>query len=273
MSGISEQPFNCRCGSSTKVTRPILRYHGGKWRLAPWIISHFPDHRIYVEPYGGAGSVLLRKQSCYSEVYNDLFGEVVNVFQVAQKEGKELKRRLTLTPFARDAYEEAFKPSEDLIQQAVNTIIRSFMGFGSDSITKKSGFRSNSNRNGTVASHDWKNYADLFDMFIERTRGIIIENRPAEKVIIGHDSPETLFYVDPPYLHSTRQSAHRYVYELSELEHSELSELLKSVKGKVIVSGYASELYESLYKDWNRVEKVAFADGAKKRLEVLWMNF
>ncbi len=87
--------------------RPVLRYHGGKWKLAPWIISHFPPHRIYVEPYGGGGSVLMQKQRSYSEVYNDLWGVVVNVFRVLRdpSQAAELERVIRLTPFAREEFE------------------------------------------------------------------------------------------------------------------------------------------------------------------------
>jgi DNA adenine methylase len=78
--------------------RPVLRYHGGKWMLAPWIISHFPTHRIYVEPLGGSASVLLRKPRSYAEVYGDLDGEIVNVFLMARERPDELRRALELTP-------------------------------------------------------------------------------------------------------------------------------------------------------------------------------
>ena len=94
-------------------TRPILRWHGGKWILAPWIISHFPAHKCYVEPFGGAASVLLRKARSYAEVYNDLDGEVVNLFRVAREHGAELRQRLHLTPFSRLDFAESYEPSKD----------------------------------------------------------------------------------------------------------------------------------------------------------------
>ena len=64
--------------------RAALRWHGGKWILAPWIIAHFPPHRVYTEAFGGGASVLLRKGRAKSEVYNDLDSEVVNLFRVLQ---------------------------------------------------------------------------------------------------------------------------------------------------------------------------------------------
>src|SRR5690606_29888203 len=89
---------------STLVKRPALRYHGGKWRLAKWIISHFPQHRIYTEVFGGGGSVLLQKQRCYAEVYNDKWDIVVNVFQVLRDNPEQLRRALELTPFSRTEF-------------------------------------------------------------------------------------------------------------------------------------------------------------------------
>ena len=77
------------------VTHPLLRYHGAKWRIAPWIISHFPQHRIYVEPFGGSGSVLLRKHRSEVEVYNDLDGEIVNLFRVARDHGQDYRHEFT----------------------------------------------------------------------------------------------------------------------------------------------------------------------------------
>lgn len=268
-----------------KPKRPIVRYHGGKWKLAPWIIGHFPEHRIYTEAFGGGASVLLRKPRAYAEIYNDLDGEIVNLFKVARDNGHELKQKIELTPFSRDEFIEAYEPSDCPIEQARRTVIRSFMGFGSSAVTKtrkttsrvtfpNTGFRANSNRSGTTPAHDWKSWPDHLPDIIDRLRGVVIENRDAKEVISAHDSEQTLHYIDPPYLPDTRDKGSDYKHEMTENDHIELAKFIHSLKGKVIISGYPSLLYDDLYKVW-RVEKKsgALADRAAFRTECLWMNF
>lgn len=263
-----------------KVRRPLLRYHGGKWMLAPWIIAHFPLHRVYVEPFGGAASVLLRKPRSYGEVYNDLDGEIVNLFRMARERGQELVRLLELTPFARAEYRESFLVSKDPLEQARRTLIRSYMGFGSNSLNRKvkSGFRANANRSGTTAAHDWSHFPESLKAIIERLRGVCLENKPAMSIMRQHDSGETLHYVDPPYVHSTRSARGDgrvlgYAHEMSDEQHEALGADLKTLSGKVVLSGYRCELYDRLFADWRRMERKALADGARPRLECLWLNF
>lgn len=266
--------------TAEKPNRPILRYHGGKWVLADWIISHFPRHKIYVEPFGGAASVLLQKPRSYAEIYNDLDGEIVNVFRVVREQGNALLRALELTPFARDDYRESFLPSPDPLEQARRTVIRSFMGFGSNSICRsvKSGFRATSNRSGTTPAHDWRNYPGDLPSIIERLRGVVIENKPAQSVMLQHDSPETLHYCDPPYVHSTRTTwagngaRKGYAHEMTDEDHRSFADCVHSLKGFVIISGYASDLYDRMFARWRRVERAALADGARERVEVLWIS-
>jgi len=252
--------------------RPILRWHGGKWILANWIIQHLPNHRIYVEPFGGAGSVLLRKPRSYAEVYNDLDGEVVNLFRVARDQGDELRRALELTPFARNEFALSYEPTEDPVEQARRTVARSFMGFGSNSHNKATGFRANSNRSGTTPAHDWRNYPEAFVSVIERLRGVCIENRDAVEVMQAHDGDETVHYVDPPYVAATRDKGGDYRHEMTDADHEALAAELHKLRGAVILSGYASPLYDDLYSDWQRVKRVAMADGARARTEVLWLS-
>lgn len=198
-------------------TRPALRWHGGKWKLAPWIISHFPKHRVYVEPFGGAASVLLRKQRSYCEVYNDLDDWVVSLFRVLRDDGKaaRLRQLLLLTPFSRIEFEQgrelAPSPDRDDVECARRLIIRSFMGFGSNAHNGRStGFRANSNRSGTTPAHDWANYPETLPAICERLRGIVVEHRDACAVMAAHDGPDTLHYVDPPYMAETRSPANKY---------------------------------------------------------------
>lgn len=260
------------------VTRPILRYHGGKFLLAPWIISHFPEHRIYVEAFSGAASILLQKDRCYSEVYNDLDGEIVNLFRVVRDRGSELIPKLQLTPWARDEYRLSFEVSEDPLEQARRTVIRSFMGFGSNSLCRdiRSGFRSNSNRSGTIPAQDWKNFPPALAAIMERLAGTVIENRDACEVMLCHDTPKTLHYCDPPYVHATRPLAmhgnHGYAHEMTDADHRRFAECVRGLEGPVIISGYHSPLYDELFGDWRKVEKAALADGARERTEVLWLS-
>jgi DNA adenine methylase len=264
--------------------RPALRWHGGKWLLAPWIIGHFPPHRIYVEPFGGAASVLLRKPRAYGEIYNDLDCDVVNLFVILRDPdmGAELIRRLKLTPFARAEFKCAYLVSPDPIEEARNLIIRSLMGFGSDGFNRevKTGFRANSNRSGTTPAHDWANYPDSLVLVIERLSGVVIEQRDAMDIMLTHDGPDTLHYVDPPYMPETRSDKgrrggvryHAYRHELTDADHERLLDGLKSLTGMVVLSGYPSPLYESALSGWRRIERQSLADGARPRMEVLWLN-
>lgn len=263
----------------TEPTRPALRWHGGKWLLAPWIIGHFPPHRVYVEPFGGAASVLMQKPRCYAEIYNDLDDDVVNLFRVLRSsDAPKLIEALRLTPFAREEFEETYRVSGEPLERARQLVIRSFMGFGSNghNAATKTGFRANSNRSGTTPAMDWLNYPDSLGMVVERLRGVIIDNRDACDVMAQHDGPETLHYVDPPYVWETRSKAmHRsgcYAHEMDEAQHRGLLERLNALEGMVILSGYPLALYDASLPKWRRVERKALADGARERVEVLWIN-
>lgn len=256
------------------TTRPALRWHGGKWNLAPWVIGFFPPHRCYVEPFGGAASVLIRKPRSYAEVYNDLDGDAVNLFQVLRSERAcELVELLRLTPFARAEFAEAYSQTDDPVERARRLIVRSFMGFGSNGHNRPTGFRANSNRSGTTPARDWVNYPDALGAIINRLTGVVIENRDAKEVMAAHDGPETLHYVDPPYVMDTRSDAgHDYAHELTDEAHAELLAFLQTLSGTVVLSGYPHEMYDAALSGWRRTDRPALADNAKPRTEVLWIN-
>lgn len=254
--------------------RPLVRWHGGKWAIAPWIVEHIPRHRVYVEPFGGGGSVLLRKPRSYGEVYNDLDGEIVNLFRVTRDRGPALQRAVRLTPYARAEFQASDdRPAAGPVERARRTLVRAFMGFGSLSPARRaSGFRTNLTRTGSAPVHDWANFPDALDMTIRRLRGVVIEQRPAVTILREHDGPGTVHYCDPPYLPETRDHGQDYRHEMTPADHAELAAVLHELKGAVLVSGYPSQLYDGLYKGWQRLERRAFANGARQRTEVLWIR-
>lgn len=269
----------------TAPTRPVLRWHGGKWKLAPWIISHFPKHRVYIEPFGGAASVLLRKERSYAEVYNDLDCDVVNLFRVLQDRtsAEYLVRLIELTPFAREEFKLAYAEASEPIERARRLVIRAFMGMGSVSniaIAGAAGFRNNTERIGTLPAHDWRGYPEALRLVIGRLRGVVIEQRPAEKVMVQHDALDALHYVDPPYMPETRSRLGNrkgsgyiaYAHDLTAEQHRRLLQFLRSLRGMVVLSGYPHPSYDEALPEWRRVTCETHADGARPRTEVLWLN-
>lgn len=284
------------------IKRPVLRYHGGKFVLAPKLIAIFPRHRTYTEAFGGGASVLMLKDRSYAEIYNDLDGEIVNVFRVLQhpRKARRLEELLRLTPFAREEFKLSYRRGRADVERARRTIVRSFMGFGSDSISRmkassagfntrissvmSTGFRWNANLSGTTPAHDWAHYPDSLAAFTARLQGVVIEQRDAAVILEKMDGEETLHYVDPPYPGATRADGngttpgHHYKFEMtSEADHSKLAELLRSLKGMVVISSYPSPLYRKLYRGWHTRSWTGgrFCSSnsqAHSRTEMVWMN-
>jgi DNA adenine methylase len=263
------------------VTAPALRYHGAKFRLAPWIMSFFPVHTCYVEPFGGAAGVLLQKERVYAEVYNDLDGAVVNFFEVLRDETlrARLIELLVLTPYARSEFEQAWEPTEDVLELARRLCIRAQMGFGSAGATKgHTGFRIDTKREYGTAQHLWATYPAAIAAAGLRMTGVLVENRPAVDVMKAHDAPNTLHFVDPPYMHETRVmtgSRRTYKHELSSVDHEQLLDTLLELEGFVVLSGYRSDLYHDKLSGWEvstTKARISAGRGTALREEVVWIN-
>jgi len=257
-------------------TGPALRYHGSKWRMAPWIIRHFSAHRIYCEPFGGGAAVLLRKPRSWSEVYNDLDCDVVNFFQVLRERTEEFMHVLSLTPFARDEFDQAYEPADDPMERARRFAILSAQGMVSGCQGKTS-FRTNITYNASAVARAWAEYPERIRDVANRLRGVTIENRDYETLMRGHDSIHSLFYVDPPYLRETRTSHRKYTEEFDSPEaHGKLIDFLCGLEGKVILSGYDSDLYEERLATWWSVSASTMSErpgtGAVARTETIWLN-
>jgi DNA adenine methylase len=262
--------------ATAEIKRPALRYYGGKWKLAPWIISHFPAHKNYVEPCGGAASVLLQKPRSPLETYNDLDGNVVNFFRVLRDRPEELIRKIRLTPWARAEYELSLQPCEDETEKARRFFMSAWMSFngGTGDNPRLFGWRhTKDSRLRLPAAFDIINN-DL-EQVSSRLAGVQIEQRDFVTIIEVYDNDEALIYIDPPYVASERtNNKDWYACEWTDTDHQTAAALLRSALGYVIVSGYACPLYTELYEahGWTRYDKEAQTNGGGKRIESIWLS-
>lgn len=258
------------------ITAPALRYYGGKWALAPWIISHFRRHNVYVEPFAGGANVLLQKHPAPVEVYNDLHGDIVTFFRVLRDHGAELAEAIRLTPYARSEYDACVEAlaTQDLhpVERARCVYVVAWQGFGCGAgIGKRTGWRRSKDRSPLTTSSEWHRLLAVAD----RLRHVQIEQRPALEVLGVFDSPETLFYVDPPYVTSTRcvrWSGDDYVHSMDDAAHAELLDALDVLEGMVILSGYRSDLYDDRLSDWQRVDAPSVRLNGTAAVESLWIS-
>lgn len=226
--------------------------------------------------------MLIQKGRAYAEVYNDLDGDIVNLFRVLREPGQcaRLVQQLLLTPYARDEFEGAYEPTDDPVERARRTLIRAEMGFGSAGATKgNTGFRVDTRRKHGTAQGLWARFPDSLARVCDRLAGVMIENRPALSIIDQHDEADTLFYVDPPYLMSTRyvgaKHGRYYDCELTNDDHVKLLDTLLNVKGMVVLSGYSSEEYDGALQGWLKASteaRISSARGTALRTECLWIN-
>lgn len=256
--------------------RAIFKYPGSKWAIADWIISYFPAHHSYLEPFLGSGAVLFTKGRSPIETVNDLDGDVYNLFQWIRDDPEKLANAIYWTPYSRQAYDmacDAWRTETDSFQRAVAFYVRMMMGHGFRTNERKVGWKNDiQGREAAYAAKQWCETPEAVMSAAERLRGVQIENRPAVTVIERFNYPNVLIYADPPYLLRTRHGK-QYLHEMTDKDHSDLLDVLKSHKGPVLLSGYDSDLYNSALRGWYREETVTMAQTSTKRREVLWMNF
>ena len=254
--------------------KAILKYPGSKWRIADWIISHFPEHHSYLEPFFGSGAVLFQKKPSAIETVNDLDGEVINFFNWIKKDPEKLAKEIWLTPYSRKVYEEAYIPAEDSFGQAVNFCARLNMGHGFRTSGGIVGWKSDvQGREAAYAVRHWNEMPELLMLAAQRLKAVQIECRPAVDVIQRFNFENVLIYCDPPYLPETR-TGKQYRREMTEEDHIELLEILKESKAKVILSGYESDLYNKVLEGWYKSSRYSVTQNAQRNgREVLWMNF
>lgn len=274
------------------IVNPPLKWHGGKHDLVKWIISLMPERcknpnapdandpgwLHYVEPYFGGGSVLLANDpEGISEVANDKNGNLVNFWAVLQSETEfaEFIREVQAVPFSKPQFEAADEP-----RNAVDFFIkcRQSLAGRMDSFTPLSKSRTRRGMNEQASA--WLNCIEGLPAVHARLKRVVILNDDALSVIRQQDGPRTLFYLDPPYLHETRSSTGEYQYEMTAGQHLTLLTALTHIKGRFLLSGYRSEMYDLAAQNsgWQRHEKEInnhAAGGKKKRTmtECVWTNY
>lgn len=254
--------------------KPILKYPGSKYSAAPWIVSQFPAHTHYLEPFFGSGIVLLNKPQSTHEAINDVDDNIVNLFRVLRERGDELARLIELTPWARAEYEVCkHERSSDSIEQARRFVVQCWQGHGSSAGGRGSGWK-HGGRNGAkqMVTETWARIPDRIRAVIERLRMVEIEHRPALEVIDRYATKETLIYADPPYPKSTRNGRFYTHDYMTDADHADLLDVLDQHSGPVVLSGYACALYDDRLVHWARRTKEVQAESGGTRTEVLWLN-
>lgn len=264
--------------------RIVFGWYGGKFSHLDWLLPLLPKCHHYCEPYAGSGAVLLNREPSPIETYNDIDGEVVNFFRVLRDHYEELVRSIALTPFSREEYHLAICAAKDGISDVelarrfyikarqTRTGLAQTASLGRWANCKET---SRAGMSGVVSR--WLGGVYALDDIAKRLIRVQIENRPAVDVIKLYDSPNTLFYCDPPYLHATRGDSNAYGFEMDEDQHRLFAEVANECAGKVAVSGYDHPLMEELFPS-NRWYKIVGEDKTihstkGTRQEVLWTNF
>src|SRR5438309_4980076 len=257
-------------------------WYGGKFNHLDWLLPLLPDSHHYCEPFAGSAAVLLNRQPSPVERYNDLDGEVVNFFRVLREQKEDLLQAIGLTPFSR----EEFYLSLSTNGRAVSNLERARRFFvrarqartglaQTASLGRWANCKNTSRAGMSGVVSRWLGSVDALPAIALRLLRVQIENRPAIEVIRLYDSAGTLFYCDPPYVHSSRGDSKAYAFEMTNEGHRELAKVLGRANGKVAVSGYRSDPMDTLYNGWNCIEaRPKQCHSIKKmRQEAVWTNY
>jgi DNA adenine methylase len=263
--------------AATRKMRSPLKVHGGKSYLARRIVAHFPEHTTYVEPFCGGCSVLLNKPTSEVEVAGDLDGSLIDFWFYLRDHADRLVEYLADIPYTAEVFENAdlcVGSTDDLTHAAAFLVRNRFSrgGLGKDFAW------SDRLRGGQPGdANAWDTIRRDLPRLAERIEGVEFRCTAAAELLVRLDGPDTLFYCDPPYLHETRTHRDAYAHEMTREDHEALLQLLLRCRGKVVLSGYRSGLYDDLLAGWRRVEfSIANHSGQGKskqrRTECLWLK-
>lgn len=269
-----------------KGLRAPFAWYGGKAAHASWLLQHFPEHRVFIEPFGGAANVLLSKRRSDVEIYNDLDARLANFFRVLRDRSSfdELVRLATLTPYSRGEFVQLTLTDEptEPVERAWWFFVRARQAFGGAGMTRLTAcFWATSVRTRRHMAESVSKYLSAIDSLpaiADRFRTVLVESLPAVDLLAKYDATDAFFYCDPPYLPETRylQKATVYGCEMTVEDHEQLLNAILPLRGKVMISGYPSELYDRVLEGWRkstRAVKSQMGNSGEDRTEVIWMNY
>jgi len=289
-----------------KPPRSPLKWHGGKHYDSDWIVDKMPPHLVYVEPFFGSGKVLFsrdpsrdwfqghpqadcqdsgklfaRHQGC-SEIANDVYGELMNFWDVIRdpERFQEFSRQVDLTPFSQVTFERSKLAGGSDVERAVKFFVRnrlSRQGLGKAFATM---VRNRTRRRMSDQVSAYLSTIEGLPEVHDRLSRVIILNEDAKDVIQREDNEVTLFYCDPPYPKGSRTAKDAYEHEMTDDQHHQLLDVLRSCQGRVILSTYPNPIYDERLQDWNRDDNVrdnkasrSKNKGSDLKSERIWMNF
>jgi DNA adenine methylase len=266
----------------TKLTP--FGYFGGKYFMADKLMPLFPEHKTYVEVFGGSGAILINKKPSEIEVYNDIDGELYNFFKVIADEKlfKKFQEKISLLPYSRECYYEYRSIEPDKLDKAERAVrfyylIKSTINGEYPNAKKGAGWRFSIDVN--IPKYI-RNSIDKLNLIHKRLSEVYIDNLDFRKLIANWDRPDTFFYLDPPYVASSRKSG-GYMFEMTDKDHNDLIDILLNIKGKWLLSGYDNNIYNSRLSDFYRQDFNSFANSLRyrdknncpERTETVWANY
>ena len=267
-----------------RQTKKLIAFgwYGGKYSHLDFILPRIPnDAQHFCDVYGGSAAVLVNLPPFPVETYNDLDSELVNFFQTLRNQGSKLIKAISLTPFSREELVRACKPEKGLsrLERARRFYVRARQtrtGLAQKSSEGRWAHCVLTSRAGMAgAVSRWLGSAEGLPQIVQRLQRVQIEHAPALEVIHRYDTRNTVFYLDPPYVHAARGDAAAYGHEMTDEEHEDLAGTLNRIRGRAILSGYRTKLYDRLFAKWKRVDapERLCRSVRKPRQESLWLNF
>jgi DNA adenine methylase len=257
-------------------------WYGGKYSHLDFILPNLPNDAVhFCDVFGGSAAVLINREPASIETYNDIDSEIANFFKILRDDSEELIKKISLTPFSREELLLACTPEPNLslLERARRFFVRARQTRTGLAQTSSEGrwahcvLTSRAGMAGAVSR--WLGSVDGLAEIVQRLQRVQIENAPALEIIERYDTENTLFYLDPPYVHTSRSDKSAYGHEMTDHDHKELSIILQTIRGRAAVSGYRTQLYDKLYRTWNRIDApVRMINSSKgERQESLWVNF